>query len=311
MNRSRFQLGLGALGVALVGALFVLWFWQRERDLRSQEVRVHTEFATNWRLAAALRALRPAATAVPLLATQSPVRPPVATATPPAANNVARGHQINEKLREMPEYAPHLRRQLRRWTMRDYGGFFAGLKYSPERLEALKHILDDNRGTSQDVLGTAYEHGYKQGTPEFSRLMQAYWDEAERRLRDFLGTEDYARFTRFKAGASWQNGQLRELEDYFGDRGVPALTIEQKRALNDAYLESRKWRPASGSPPPGVHYRMSNEQVGVLAAAALEPAQHEALVAYLKFFNSRNQVQALLLHPDQPDSVIVSVTNSR
>lgn len=300
MNRSHSLLVVVVVSVVFVGAAAISWLWHRDRELRDQEARVRDEFATNRKVTATLRtATSPVGAAAPAFRKGS--QPPETSANPPVASNYTQGSQMNKALREMPEYAPFYRRTLRRRTMREYSEFFALLKLPPERLEAVKVAFDDRIGTLQDVYETAKDHGL--GLRESERLMQQYSDESKKRLREILGPDDYEQFERFDKSAAWQRGTLLELEDYFGVRGVPALTAEQKRALINAYSDV-PWRSPTDISLPGVQYQKRNVQIATLAAPALDPAQRAGLFAYVDFINSRQQVLAQLFRPLDPDGAV-------
>ena len=310
MNRVSSVLTGAAVGLVFGGAALLSLLWQRERELQNKYAQVQAEFAANRRLAATLQVATSSVTTAKV-ASQPGSRLPATTASSSVANNAARGTQLVKTLREMPEYAPFYHRLLRRRTMREYGELFAQMKLSPDRLEIVKAAIEDRIGTLQDAFETALEHGYSMATPAFEQQIIRYNEEANERLRGILEPDEYAQFDRFEKSAAWQRGTLLELEDYLGERGAPALTADHKRALIDAYVETLAWKPANDTPLPGPRFRMRNVQLGTLAAPALDPAQRTALLAYIDFINSREQVMAQLFRPKDPDGVVMGSNYQR
>lgn len=290
----------------------LLWLWSRERDLRVYETRMDAEFSANRAMIAALRKGRPAVVSP---ASSMAMAPPGATApTKPAravhstsgTTNMDQGHQIRQVLLRMPEYAPFLRSELRRRTMREYGDWFAQLDVSPERLEAIKQLIGYSEGTKQDAFEAAKAAGYRMGTMEHSELLRGYAQEVETRLRQGLTPEEYASYRNFEAAKGWTNSELPQFEAYLGERAAPALTRDQKRVLSEAYVAARRWKPAGDKPPVAVLYRLQNEQIGIAAGHALDPVQRDALVGYISFINRRSQIMGQLLNPKDPDGIIMT-----
>ncbi|MDO8544042.1 MAG: hypothetical protein Q7S40_26670 [Opitutaceae bacterium] len=312
MNSFPRVLRVVAAGIFLAGGLLILWLWNRARDLRAYETQVHAEFVGNGALMTALHNRRSAAGKVGLATANAQLNASAASPKPTAAANVTsgvtnmdRGRQTREALLRMPEYAPFLRADLRRRTMREYGEWFAQLDVSPEHLESIKQLVAGSIGTKQDAFEAATAAGYRMSTLEFAKVMRNYREEAETRLRQGFTPEEYVSYRNFETAKAWTNTELPQLEAYLGERGVSALTPQQKRVLREAYVAALNWEPTGDKPALAVLYRMRNEQIGILAGHALESVQREALVGYLTFINTRSQIMGQLLNPKDPDGVII------
>lgn len=295
------------------GGLLLFGLWSRTRELRSDEARVQAEFTANQGLATALRKRRSAPHQAGLQPVNAQQKSPIVSPSPaapanasPGATNMDRGRQIRQALLRMPEYAPLLRAELRRRMMRNYGEWLSQLDVSNERLESIKELLAASIATKQDSFEALLDAGYRMGTLEFEKTWRNYHEDADTRLRQGFTPQEYASYQNFEAAKSWTNTELPQLEAYFGERGISALTPQQKRALREAYVAARNWQPTGEKPAPAVLHRMQNERIGVLAGSALEPVQREALVGYLTFINARNQVMGQLLNPLYPDAVVIT-----
>jgi hypothetical protein len=300
MKRPVLHLGLATLLISAVIATGVHWLRTRERALQIEDARVRAEFDANRRLAAALRAQR-AGENKPTPATTASSAAAPASANTAQPTNYSRAAETVARLRAMPEYARFIRRDVRRQTVRSYSELFAELRLAPDRLEALKSLLDDHAGTLQDLYRTAREQGLDTASAEISRLNKRYAEENNARVRELLGADDYARFERFEKAKGWRTNTQPEIDEFLAERNQPALSLEQRLVLCDAYLATVAAH-ANGKQPgdAATQLRALHAAISARAATTLTPAQHEALAGYFAFIEARSDLMVRLLHPEKP-----------
>ena len=120
-------------------------------------------------------------------------------------------------------------------------------------------------------------------------------------MRELLGADDYARFERFEKTKGWRTSTQPEIDEFLAERNQPALSLEQKLVLCDAYLATIAAH-ADGDPPgdAAAQLRALHATISARAATALTPAQHEALAGYFAFIEARSDLMVRLLHPEKP-----------
>lgn len=311
MKRSQcYIFGFVGLACAVLAAMAVR-LAVRETEISTLRANASAVLDRNHRLLAAIRTRQQAGTAKHAVRSDAAVGADRSAPPPVDVTNQHRGYQINKLLRDMPEYAPILRRETRRTTMEQYGALFDQISLAPDNLERVKQILDERWISLQDASLAANERGIPNSDPGYQRMLDELIQKADRQLRDVLTPADYDLYSRYTRIRTWQSRQLPELEDYFAVSGVPNLAAAQKQSLGETFLALQKWKPDGPAVPQGMLFRLRNDQFAAKAGAALDPQQQAALTAYMKFVNAREDTLARLMHPEDPDRYIATITTRR
>jgi uncharacterized protein YukE len=301
MNAYRFCSITIAVGAITALTAIFLTLWSRERGLTAYEDVVKLQLAANRKATATLYARRPLREAEKTIA---PSPPPV---TAPASKMSRGSYQdslarVQKALRHMPEYQPWLRAFYQRNAMKEYGEWFSQLHVSVERLAFLKERVAEELIARQDAYKARAEAGLIPGSQEDTDQAMRDQDQSNGRLLQALTPDEFAGFRDFERANTWRRA-LPEMDEYFAEQAVPALSPDQRRAFTAAALDAVKWRQQIHDVADGVGYRMQTERIGSVMAPSLDPIQRGALLGYIQFFNQRTKIIGQLSNPDAPDSI--------
>lgn len=120
-----------------------------------------------------------------------------------------------DKIRTAPAYAPFLQRESRRFVQKRYADLFSRLAVPPAILDRLKAILVETD------LDPTRRNDYR---------------ELEAKVRDLLGQEEFQVYADYMAGSRMRE-DIAVLQSTLAATDVPALSADQSRALEQAYVE--------------------------------------------------------------------------
>jgi hypothetical protein len=299
MNPNRFRRLVFTATAMFAICASLAWLWRRDNTLRAFEAEIEARLVTIRRLQRTMKSQQ--------TQTQAPLANPTASAGAPVAasrrsRGVSKDGWIVDTMQRLPEYAPFARMQYQRFAMREFGDWFRQLNVSPERLALIKQAMADaieKRTREYDALlasgADANSAAYRDGDKRIDEQMDAA-------LKAVLTSDEYGSLSQFKRAQTWNNC-LPEMDAFFEDRGVPALTPEQRRAFLAASIEGSRYRPEGPAPARGALFRMRNERIAALATTSLQAAQREALLDYMAFYNQRSKLAGELLNPSDPEAM--------
>lgn len=289
-------------GVAALGAAGSIW-WLRARDkaLQHYEASIVQELALNRRYAARLAQSQPARPAIPLSADIA-TEPATNVAQPSPSPEGADARYVTI-LRQLPEYQLCIRARGRRAAMKSYGDWFLQLNVTPERLALIKQCIADNFAAQQDDYAAAIGAAPSTRSAEFRDRLRRMFDESTARLQQGLTADEFSSYRTFMQASSWTK-HFNEIKAYFEERGVAPLGASERRAFTESCVKAQEWAQQNRDVPPGVSYRMKNEQIAASTSPALTPAQSEALAGYLRYLTQQSSLLGQVLRPDAPDSVV-------
>lgn len=297
MIQSRTRTVVFSAGLIFFGAAAGMWLWHREAELRRYEAQIQAAATRNRQLVRQLQSTT--------IATANPKQQLPATSDSSSQTMPNRAAQRNDWVlataRRMPEYAQHQRAQARWSTIREYGEWFRQLNVPPERLAMIKNAFADALEKQQRGYAAMIDSDVVDQSPAFLERSKQLAEEMQSDLKQVLTDDEYASYRNFERAGTWVR-YLPEIQLFLEDRGLPALSADQRRAFIEASVtESER---SADNLSPGQLFRLKNERIAAIASNSLSPAQREALKEYVEFINKRTERLGNLHNPSAPDAVV-------
>jgi RNA polymerase sigma factor (sigma-70 family) len=293
-----------ALGVVLAGAA-IMWVSQQNQiaRLRAERSALMTQADANAKAAARLKA--ELADAEDTLAKMRAHHPAAGVPGGSATANDATDQDspmetIHERqiLKDHPEYAGLMRKELRRSTVRQYERAIAALNLQPDEAGKLKELLVEKAYSISDARDAAIQQGFSQNSPEMNQATAQAGKEMDQEINALIGGDAAGRLEALQ-GTMYFGGQ--NSVDLAGvdlaDAGVP-LTTTQSQTLSQMLhdLQSHEKNPDSAQPgfntvDPATWQSPSDQQFFAKASTLLTANQLQILEAYIAEQNQQNSIR--------------------
>jgi RNA polymerase sigma factor (sigma-70 family) len=292
-----------ALGVVIAGAA-IMWVSQQNQitGLRAERSALMTQADANAKATARLTAeLRGTEDTLAKMRVHHPAAAaPVGAASATDASDQESPMQtvhIKQILKDHPEYAGLMRKELRRSTVRQFERAIDSLSLAPDEASKLKELLVEKAYSISDARDAAIQQGFSQNSPETNQASTQAGKEMDQQIIALIGS-DAAEKVEALQGTMYFGGQnsVDEAGVDLADAGVP-LTTTQSQTLSQVLhdLQSHEKNPDSAQPgfktvDPVTWQSPFDQQFFAKASTLLTATQLQVLEAYMAEDNQQNAI---------------------
>ncbi len=300
MSITKTQLG-AAMAVVLVGASIMGVVQHRQiTALQAERTSAFNESAASGRRANEL-AGRLAADEAALARVKTQLSTQQSGGGNMSANNPPPGVKVihmKDVIRDHPEYAALLRKDLRRNVVREYSRAIAALSLPPDKAIQLKELLVESGMTSYDAEDAVSQSGLDPNSAEARKAVSEATKDSDQAIKSLIGSDANEKLHALEGTGNF--GSQNGIDDYavdMADAGV-SLSAEQSQALAQSLhdLSNPDKNPDASSPgykdaDPATWQSPLDQQFFASAATILTPAQ----LKILKLSRSENTQRSAIM----------------
>jgi hypothetical protein len=206
--------------------------------------------------------------------------PPPKGATAPGGGHIV---HLSDIIRDHPEYAALMQKQMHRNVDRMYGDSLNTLNLTPDQLSKLKDALTEKQMSALDAQQAAEAAGLERGSPAWQDAIKQASQDVESQINAILGSNADNTLAQMQARVGIQN-QIDSTYKYdFAEAGA-TLNPDQSSALLQAMADANyagkdlSTRPAGyNDVDPTTGLSLHDNRIIDAAAKVLTPAQVQVL----------------------------------